>query len=172
MILSLIAAMAQNRVIGRNHALPWHLPADLQRFKSLTMGHTVLLGRKTFDTIGKPLPGRRWIVLTRDRGWRHAGVDVAHDLDEALPSVARDVEVFVAGGAEVYAQALPRADRIYLTVIHAEIEGDARFPALDLSEWRLVDDERHQADARHAFSYSFRRYERVKRETGKGKGET
>jgi len=155
--------MARNRVIGRNNALPWHLPADLIRFKSLTMGHAVILGRKTFDAIGKPLPGRRWIVLTRDRGWRHAGVDLAHDLDQALLGVAGDAEVFVAGGAEVYAQALARADRIYLTVIHAEIEGDARFPELEPTEWTLVEDQRHEADERHAFPYSFRRYERVRR---------
>ncbi len=159
--------MAQNRVIGRNNALPWHLPADLQRFKSLTMGHAVILGRKTFDTIGRPLPGRRWIVLTRDRGWRHAGVAVAHDLDQALRGIAHDAEVFVAGGAQVYAQALARADRIYLTVIHAEIEGDTRFPEIEASEWRQIEDQRHDADARHAYAYSFRRYERVKGGTEK-----
>src|SRR5574341_1550263 len=151
--------MAQHRVIGRNNALPWHLPADLKRFKSLTIGHAVILGRKTFDAIGKPLPGRRWIVLTRDRGWHHAGVDVAHDLDQALRGVARDAEVFVAGGAEVYAQAVARADRIYLTVIHAEIEGDARFPALKPTDWTLLEDERHEGDGRHALAFSFQRYE-------------
>lgn len=155
--------MAQNRVIGRNNALPWHLPGDLKRFKSLTMGHAVILGRKTFDAIGRPLPGRRWIVLTRDRSWRHEGVDLAHDIDQALQAVAHEPEVFVAGGAEVYRQALPRADRVYLTVIHAEVEGDARFPALEPATWRLIEDERHDADQRHAFPYSFRRYERRKR---------
>src|SRR5574341_313958 len=151
--------MAQHRVIGRNNALPWHLPADLKRFKSLTMGHAVILGRKTFDSIGKPLPGRRWIVLTHDRSWQRAGVAVAHDLDQALKSVAHDAEVFVAGGAEVFAQALARADRIYLTVIHAEIDGDARFPEIEASEWRLIDHERHEADERHAYAYSFQRYD-------------
>jgi len=154
--------MAHNRVIGRNNALPWHLPADLKRFKSLTMGHAVILGRKTFDAIGKPLPGRRWIVLTRDPGWRHEGVEVAHDLDQALRGLSREAEVFAAGGADVFAQALLRADRVYLTVVHADIEGDTRFPELDSSEWRLVDDERHEADERHAFPYSFRRYERAR----------
>ena len=153
--------MAQNRVIGRNNALPWHLPADLKRFKSLTMGHAVILGRKTFDVIGKPLPGRRWIVLTRDRDWRHTGVDVAHDLDQALRIVAREAEVFVAGGAEVYAQALARADRIHLTVIHADIDGDARFPELDPADWRLIEDQEHPEDERHAHPFSFRRYERA-----------
>ncbi|HLB37938.1 MAG TPA: dihydrofolate reductase [Gemmatimonadales bacterium] len=156
-----MAAMAQNRVIGRDNALPWHLPADLKRFKALTMGHSVILGRRTFDAIGKALPGRRWIVLTRERDWRHKGVEVAHDLDQAVRTVAHEAEVFVAGGAEVYAQALERADRIYLTVIHAHIEGDARFPEMVPAEWRLLEDERHPADERHAHPFSFRRYERT-----------
>ncbi len=153
--------MAENRVIGRNNALPWHLPADLKRFKALTMGHAVIIGRKTFDAIGRVLPGRRWIVLTRDAGWRRPGVETARDLDGALAALAGEAEVFVAGGAEVYAPALERADRLYVTVVHADIEGDARFPVLETAAWRLVEDERHDGDERHAFAYSFRRYERV-----------
>ncbi len=154
--------MAENRVIGRNNALPWRLPADLQHFKALTMGHAVILGRKTFDAIGKVLPGRRWTVLTRERSWHHAGVEVAHDLDEALRNLAAEGEVFVAGGAEVYRQARARADRVHLTVVHADIDGDARFPELDASSWTLVSDERHDADERNAFAYSFRLYRRAK----------
>jgi len=152
--------MAQNRVIGRANTLPWRLPADLQHFKTLTMSHAVILGRKTFDSIGKVLPGRRWIVLTRQRDWRRPGVEVAHDLDDALRMVPEEPEVFVAGGAEVYRQALPRADRLYLTVIHTDIEGDARFPELDASRWKQVEDQPHAPDDRNAYSYSFRRYER------------
>ena len=152
--------MARNRVIGRNNALPWHLPADLRHFKQLTMGHTVILGRKTFEAVGRPLPGRHWIVLTRDRAWRHAGADVAPDLDHALSGVAHEREVFIGGGAEVFALALPRADRLYLTLVHAEIDGDATFPAFDTTQWRLVDDEQHEADERHAYGFSFRRYDR------------
>ena len=152
--------MAENRVIGRNNALPWHLPADLKRFKALTMGHAVMLGRKTFDAIGRVLPGRRWVVLTRDAGWRRDGVEVVHSLEEALAALAGEAEVFVAGGTEIYAQALGRADRLYVTVIHADVEGDARFPAIDPSRWRPVEDERHAGDERNAFGYSFRRYER------------
>jgi dihydrofolate reductase len=155
--------MAENRVIGRSNALPWHLPADLKRFKALTMGHAVILGRKTFDAIGRVLPGRRWIVLTRDAGWRRAGVETVHDLDGALAALAEEAEVFVAGGAEVYALALGRADRLYVTVIHGDVEGDARFPVLEPSRWRLVEDERHDADDRHALPYSFQRYERVQK---------
>lgn len=154
--------MAENRVIGRNNALPWHLPADLKRFKALTMGHAVILGRKTFDSIGQALPGRRWIVLTRDRDWRHQGVEVALSLEEALRILSGEAEVFVAGGAEVYRQALPLADRVYLTVLHATIEGDVQFPGLDASEWTLATDERHDADRRNALPYSFRLHQRVK----------
>jgi dihydrofolate reductase len=164
--------MAQNGVIGRNNALPWRLPADLRHFKALTMGHAVILGRKTFDSIGRVLEGRRWMVLTRQRDWRHPGVDVAHDLDEALRRLSAESQVFVAGGAEVYRQALPRAHRLFLTVIHADVEGDARFPALDLRQWTLVDHERHDPDEAHAFPFSFRVYQRVQRERGNGKGET
>ncbi len=153
--------MAENRVIGRDNALPWRLPADLRRFKALTMGHAVILGRKTFDSIGRVLPGRRWIVLTRRRDWHHSGVEVAHDLAEALGTLSTEEEVFVAGGADVFAHALPRADRIYLTVVHADIAGDARFPALEGSDWTLIEDERHAADQRNPLPYSFRRYQRA-----------
>lgn len=155
--------MAENRVIGRDNGLPWHLPADLQRFKALTMGHAVIIGRKTFEAIGKVLPGRRWVVLTRDAAWHRSGVETAPGLDRALATLAGEAEVFVAGGGEVYALALPRAERLYVTLIHADVEGDARFPALDASRWRLVEDERHAADERHALPYSFRRYERAEK---------
>jgi dihydrofolate reductase len=154
--------MSQNGVIGRNNTIPWHLPADLRHFKTLTMGHAVILGRKTFDSIGKVLEGRRWIVLTRRADWRHAGVEVAHDLDSALLTLSAEAEIFVAGGAEVYRQALSRADRLYLTVIHSDIEGDTRFPELDASRWRLLEDEPHDPDSRNPMAYSFRRYEPLK----------
>ena len=152
--------MAQNGVIGRNNALPWRLPADLKHFKALTMGHAVILGRKTFDSICRVLEGRRWVVLTRRRDWHPTGVDVAHDLDDAFRLLAREAEVFVAGGADVYRQAMPRADRLHLTVIHRDFDGDARFPALDPAQWRLTDDERHDPGNQSTLAYSFRRYER------------
>jgi dihydrofolate reductase len=155
--------MSENRVIGRDNALPWHLPADFKRFKALTTGHTLIMGRKTFDSIGKALPGRRTIVLTRVRDWQKAGVDVVHDLETAIQSAASDREVFVAGGADVYRQALPRADRIYLTVVHAEVRGDAQFPEIDPHEWNLAEEEHHPSDERNAFSFTFRRYERAPR---------
>jgi dihydrofolate reductase len=159
--------MAENRVIGRNNTLPWHLPADLKRFRSLTTGHTLIMGRKTFESIGRPLAGRRIVVLTRDRGWRGGGgggggVEVAHDWHQVIAAYAGAAELFVAGGADVYRLALPLADRVYLTVVHASVTGDAHFPVLDDSVWRLVEDERHDGDEKNPFPYSFRRYERVR----------
>ncbi len=152
--------MAENRVIGRENRLPWHLPADLRRFKRLTMGHALIMGRKTFETVGRPLPGRRTIILTRDPGYHAFGAEVVQSLDAALARVADDDEPFVAGGEHVYRLALPHADRIYLTVIHAEIPGDVHFPEFDDDAWQLVEDERFEPDARHRYPYSFRRYER------------
>ncbi len=160
MKISVIAAMSRNRIIGRDGALPWHLPTDLARFKSITTGHTVIMGRKTFESVGKPLPNRRTIVITRNNDYQCAGVFVAHSLDEALDQAAREDEIFILGGEAVYRIALPRADCLYLTIIHATIEGDTYFPTLDFDDWKLVEDERHEADDRHAYAFSFRRYER------------
>lgn len=118
------------------------------------------MGRKTFESIGRPLPDRRTVVLTRDRSYRPAGVAVAHDLDAALAEAGGEDEVFVVGGAEVFRQALPRADRIYLTVVHAVIEGDVQFPEFDMEEWRLVEDLRFSPDERNPYPFSFRCYDR------------
>ena len=161
MKISVIAAMSENRVIGRDGALPWHLPTDLARFKSITTGHTVIMGRKTFESVGQPLPNRRTIVITRNNDYQCAGVFIAHSLDEALDHVAREDEIFILGGEAVYRIALPRADRLYLTIIHATIEGDTHFPPFDPDQWKLVEDERHEPDDRHAYAFSFRRYERT-----------
>ncbi|RMH23020.1 MAG: nucleoside triphosphate pyrophosphohydrolase [Acidobacteria bacterium] len=158
--ISLLAAMSENRVIGRDGRLPWHLPADLKRVKRLTVGHTVIMGRRTFESIGRPLPRRRSIVLSRDRRYRPAGVEVAASLEEALALAGGEEEVFVFGGAELFRLALPRARRIYLTLVHAEVEGDVHFPPWDESDWRLVEDRRYDADERHPHPYSFRLYER------------
>ena len=137
MLISLIAAVAQNGVIGREGGLPWRLPEDLKFFKATTLGKPIIMGRKTFDSIGKPLPGRRNIVLTRDPHWRAPGIDVAHDLDGAL-RIARDSgadEAMIIGGADIYEMALPIARRIYLTRILREFDGDAQFPFIDPLEW-------------------------------------
>ncbi|HTO47482.1 MAG TPA: dihydrofolate reductase [Burkholderiales bacterium] len=135
-VVSLVAALARNRVIGAGNRLPWHLPEDLKRFKRLTTGAPVIMGRKTHQSIGHPLPGRRNIVVTREPGARWPGCEVVHSLDQAIASAGDAPEVFVIGGAELYRLALPRADRLYLTLIDADYAGDTLFPAFDPAEWR------------------------------------
>lgn len=162
MKMSLIAAMAANRVIGRDNRLPWHLPADLKRFKRLTMGHTLIMGRKTFESIGRPLPGRSTVVVTRQAGYAPPGVRVAHSVREAL-DLAEGDEVFIAGGAELFAETLPLADRLHLTLIEKDFEGDTLFPDFDPAEWRLVEEERHEPDETDAevpYGYTFQIYDR------------
>ncbi len=160
MIVSLIAAVAENGVIGRGDALPWRLPADMKHFKELTTGHPVVMGRKTFETLPKPLPNRRNVIVTRDRSYHRVGADVVHSIEAALSLVSDEEEVFIAGGGEIYELALPYADRLYLTVVHANFDGDVRFPDLELDEWRLIESDRHDKDERHAVSFSFMHYER------------
>jgi dihydrofolate reductase len=159
-MLSLIVAMSENRVIGRNGRLPWHLSSDLRRFKQLTLGHHLLMGRKTFEAIGRLLPGRTSVVITRQTGYAAAGALVAGGLDEAVRLTAGDGEAFVIGGAEVYRLALPSADRIFLTLIHAELEGDTFFPAWDEADWRLMESTRHPRDDRNEYDFSFLTYQR------------
>jgi dihydrofolate reductase len=136
--INVIAAMAKNRVIGINNTLPWHLPEDLKHFKALTMGHHIIMGRKTYESIGRPLPGRTTVIVTRDPHYRVDGCLTAHSLREAIDLCGGDEEVFFVGGADLYAQALPLADRVYLTEIQAEFDGDARFPVLEPAHWREV----------------------------------
>ena len=160
MRLSLIVAMAEDRVIGRAGDLPWRLSADLRRFKRLTMNHHVVMGRKTYESIGRPLPGRRMIVITRRPDYAAPEVEVAAGLDAALSACAGDDEAFIIGGAEIYRQALPLVDRIYLTLVHAAVDGDVQFPAVDWSAWRLAEDARHAADDKNHYDYSFQVYNR------------
>jgi len=152
MELVLVVARARNGVIGKDGALPWHVPADLRRFKAMTVGKPVIMGRKTFDSIGKPLPGRHNIVLTRDAGWTAAGVTAAPNLAEAIAAAgldprARADAIMVIGGAQVYAQALPSASRIEVTEVDADPEGDTILPAFDMTRWQEVAREAHAADA-------------------------
>ena len=151
--LILVAAVADNGVIGRDGGLPWRLPADLKHFRKLTMGHTLLMGRKTFDSLGKPLEGRDNWVLTRDPRYAPTGARVFHDLDAALHDAPN--ELYVIGGAELYAHTLPLAARMELTLVHGNIEGDTRFPVYDRSIWRESAREEHAADEKHAHAYSF-----------------
>jgi len=163
MTLCCIAAMSENGVIGRDNAVPWRLPSDLAHFKRTTMGHTIVMGRRTWESIGeKPLPGRRHVVITGKQGYAvPPGVVVARSWEEALAGVRDEDEVFVVGGERVYASALPVADRVYLTIVHAEIEGDVRFPDPELAGFRLVSEERREADAANPYAHTFRTYERA-----------
>ena len=152
--LALIAAIAANGVIGSDNALPWRLPEDLKRFKALTLGHPVIMGRKTYESIGRPLPGRRNIVVTRNADWRTEGCETAASLEAALAACGGAEEVFVIGGAQLYAAALPLARRLYLTEIRADFPGDARFPAFDRDAWRETSRERHRQDGGIAFDFA------------------
>lgn len=161
MRISLIVAAARNGAIGRGGALPWHLPADLKRFKQLTLGKPILMGRKTFDSIGRPLPGRANIVITRDRSYAPAGVTVVHGFDDALGK-AREAakqlgadEIVVIGGADIFRLALPVADRLHLTEVHADVRGDTFFPAFDRAEWAETLREDRKSDGADGMAYSF-----------------
>ncbi len=164
--LAVIVAAAENGVIGRNNALPWHLPEDLRYFKRITMGKPIVMGRKTYESIGRPLPGRTNIVITRSPDWSAEGVSVVHSLEEAL-SLAQDIavidgatELMVIGGAEIYSTALPLADRLYLTQVHAKVEGDAWLPQVDWTAWREVSREQFKASEGNPYDYSFAVFER------------
>lgn len=160
MLVSLIVAMDEDGVIGRDNALPWHLPDDLKRFKALTMGKPILMGRKTFESIGKPLPGRLNLVLTRSRDCKSEGVTVVHSIDEAIQRAADADELAVIGGEEVFRLALTSATRMYLTEVHARIGGDAKFPAFDRGGWRETERTQHPPDDRHAYAMTFTTLER------------
>ena len=160
MTISLIVAMDENGVIGRNGALPWRLPEDLKHFRRLTLGKTVLMGRKTWESLGKPLEGRRNWVLSRDASFQPAGCEVFATLEQAL-AAPRDGELVVIGGAELYRQALPQVHTVYLTRVHARVEGDTVFPPWAPSDFRQTARVDHPADARHAHAYSFITLERA-----------
>jgi len=154
--LSIIVAMAKNRVIGANGAIPWRLPNELQLFKRVTMGHHIIMGRKTWESIGRLLPGRTTVIVTRQADYAVPGAVIAASLDEAIARCARDSEIFVVGGGELYREALPRADRIYLTTVDAEPVGDTRMPEFNPAQWQETSSESFAPDERHAYGYGFR----------------
>ncbi len=160
MKLSLIVAMANNRVIGIENRLPWHLPADLQHFKKITMGKPILMGRKTYESIGRPLPGRENIVLTRDKTFKPEGCTIYHSIDEALEATKDYEEVMVIGGDSFYQQLISKADRLYLTFIDLDIKGDAFFPEYSLDEWIEVESDAFSGTDETPFSYRFTVWER------------
>ncbi len=160
-MISLIAAVAKNGIIGKTGALPWHLPADLKRFKELTMGKPIIMGRKTYASIGRPLSGRKNIILTSDENFTAEGCVIVHSKEDALKEVGDVEEAMVIGGGEIYRQFLPNAAKIYLTEVDAGIEGDIYFPKFDRNEWREVFRERHEPDEKNKYPYSFVILEKV-----------
>lgn len=162
MKISMIAAMAHDRVIGKDNQMPWHLPADLAHFKRVTLGKPVLMGRKTFESIGRPLPGRRNLVISRNPGYQAEGIEVVGSVEAALALLAGSSveELMVIGGGHLYAEMLPSADCLYLTQIDLAVEGDTRFPAFDDGQWQRVDCESHPADEKNPHLYSFETWQR------------
>ena len=158
--ISIIAALGRNRAIGRGNAMPWRLPEDLKRFKRLTMGHAVIMGRRTFESIGSPLQGRSNIVVTRSRDWSSSGCITVHSLDAALVAAGDRSGVFVIGGAQIYALAMPLVQRLYLTEIARDFEADAFFPEFERSRWREVSREQGSSGGAESFDYAFVEYER------------
>ena len=154
-MISIIVAAAENGVIGSDNRLPWHLPDDLQRFKALSLGKPIVMGRRTFDSIGRPLPGRTNIVISRQRGLAIEGTQVVHSLDEALSAAGAVPELVVIGGAEIFRQVLPRTNTIHLTRVQARVAGDIFFPELDSAQWQESAVEHHAADERHQYAFSF-----------------
>lgn len=162
MIISILVAMDEKRGIGKAGKLPWHLSADLKRFRELTMGHHLIVGRKTFESIGKPLPGRQTIVVTRDANFKHKGCFVAHSVQDsiALARERKETEVFVIGGAEIYARAIDATDRVYLTQVHAEVDADTFFPELEHDAWIETQHAYHPADETNQYACTFKLLER------------
>lgn len=155
MKLSIIVAMDRNRVIGKGDALPWHISEDLKHFKKITMGKPIIMGRKTHESIGRPLPGRENIILTRDTSYQAEGCTVLHSIEEIFEHCKDIEEVMITGGAEIYKLALDKVSRLYLTEVHTEVEGDTCFPEFERNEWSEVSREEHKADEKNEFDYSF-----------------
>ena len=156
MIVSLIVAVSENGVIGKDGRVPWRLSADLKHFKQVTMGHHLILGRVTYESIGKPLPGRKMVIVTRNPEYEAPGCVVVNSLDEALELArkAQETEAFIGGGTSIYTEALPYTDRMYYTQVHAEVEGDTYFPEFDVEQWDEVDSWQHAADEKNDYSFT------------------
>ncbi len=161
-ILVMIAAAGENNALGRDNDLIWHLPDDFKRFKRITTGHTIIMGRKTFESFPKPLPNRFHIIITRNREYQvnHPECKVVHDLEEALNMVSEEAQAFIIGGGEIYKQALPHTDRIELTRVHANLEADTFFPDIDPDQWELLEESYHPKDERHKYPFTYLSYTR------------
>ena len=155
-MIAIVVAAAENNVIGKDNGLIWHLPADLRHFKQITMGHPILMGRKTFESIGKPLPGRTSVIITTQKDYEAEGCLVAHSVAEAVEQARQlDEDLYIIGGANIYEQTLPITDRVYLTRVHAAFDGDVYFPELDEEDWETVEQEHHEPDEKNKYPYSF-----------------
>lgn len=159
-MLSILVAMDSQHLIGKDNKLPWHLPNDLKYFKQVTMGHTIVMGRKTFESIGKPLPGRKNIVITRNKNYHPDGCRVIHSITK-IKEMNDKEEIFIIGGAEIFKETLPIADRLYITEIHETFEGDTFFPEFNLSDWKLISKEKGIKDEKNRYDYDFCIYERI-----------
>jgi dihydrofolate reductase len=160
MLISAIVAMSENRVIGKDNQLPWHLPADLKHFKEITMGKPILMGRKTYESIGRLLPGRENVIITRNADFKVPGAQVFHSPLAAIAGMRQYPEIMVIGGSELYQVMFPLFNRIYMTLVYANIEGDSYFPEVNLADWKLVSQIEHEADEKNTFDYDFLVWER------------
>ncbi|MFP6587974.1 MAG: dihydrofolate reductase [Pirellulaceae bacterium] len=160
MAISIIVAISQNGIIGRELDLPWHISADLKRFKALTMGHHIVMGRKTYESIGRLLPGRTTVIITRQSDYQIPGAIVVNSVEQALAVAGDDQETFIVGGSQIYNLALSLVDTLYITRVHADVEGDTRLDAIDWSAWKCESSERHSADEENDHEYSFEIYRR------------
>jgi dihydrofolate reductase len=160
MIVTMVVAIGENNAIGKNNELLWYLPKDLRHFKTITSGHTVIMGRKTFESVGKPLPKRRNIIITRNTEFAVEGAEVVHTIEDALELCKADEEVFIIGGAEIYKMAMKHTDKIYLTVVHENFEADAFFPEIDWNLWTETAAEKHLPDEKNNLSFTFSTLER------------
>lgn len=160
-MISFIAALGQNRGLGMNNTLPWNLPDDLKRFKDITRGHSVIMGNRTYKSIGRLLPDRRNIIVTRDTSCVIEGATVVHSIEEAISLVESEDEAFVIGGGEIYKLALPYVSKMYLTFVETEPEADSFFPVFNISAWKKTSEEFHPKDDRHAYNFTFRTYEKI-----------
>ena len=159
--ITLIAAAAENNALGKDNDLVWHLPDDFKRFKRLTTGHYIIMGRKTFESFPKPLPNRIHVVITRQKDYQADGAIIVHSLEDALQAAKDDPQPFVIGGGEIYNQALDIADKIELTRVHGTFEADTFFPEFDKDQWKLISSEHHDKDERHAYSFTYLTYQRA-----------
>lgn len=161
--ISMIAAASENNGLGKNNELVWHLPDDFKRFKQITSGHHIIMGRKTFDSFPKPLPNRTHIIITRDTNYKATGCFIAHSLEEAFALAKEDKNPFVIGGGEIYHLALPFAHEIELTRVHTKVEADAFFPEIPKNEWELIAEEFHPEDEKHKYSFTYQTFKRIKK---------